>query len=336
MSSQLQADAAVLQERDGFTGTGWTKVLAPAKVNLHLAIGGRREDGYHDAVSIMHALALHDVVYLRCAPPQREGDVQAAQSVWAAQAAQASIHMVGCGDVQAPDVEPAKNIAVRAVHTLADALGERLPAGAPRSFDIRIEKNIPAQAGLGGGSSDAAAVLAGLSRLWGIDPADEALEAAARALGADVAFFLRGGCAYLDGVGDRFSHALAPRHETVILVKPEGGVSTAAAYAAFDAAPIAVDAAAAAHVREIRNAGEIALFNNLAPAAETLMPELGEIRRWLEAQPGVREALLSGSGSATFAICASFDDACRIAAAARARGLWARTTAFSPIRAAVC
>jgi len=326
MSDQLQVNAEVLQERDSFTGAGWLKVLAPAKVNLHLAIGARRADGYHDAVSIMHALALHDVVYLR-AKPAAAGD-----------GAEVSIMMVGCGDVEAPEVPPEKNIAVRAVHVLQNMLAEagELPAAAQRGLEIRIEKNIPAEAGLGGGSSDAAAVLAGLARLWGVDPASDVPERAARSLGADVAFFLRGGCAYLDGVGDRFDHALEPRRDTVVLVKPAGGVSTAAAYKAFDKQPVCIDEDAAQQARMARAASEIALFNNLAPAAEGLMPELAEIRTWLIGQPDVDGALLSGSGSATFAVCDSFDAACRIVAEARNRGLWARATAFSSIRAAVC
>lgn len=324
MNGQLQIDAAALQERDRFTGAGWLKVIAPAKVNLRLAIGARRDDGYHDAVSIMHALALHDTVFLRIAPSDsgNEKDV--------------SIMMVGCGDVEAPEVAPEKNIAVRAAHALREALGDRVPAGAQRSVQIRIEKNIPAQAGLGGGSTDAAAVLAGLARLWNIDPDDDDVVHVARSLGADVAFFLKGGCAYLDGVGDNFDHALKPRRDSVVLVKPEGGVSTAAAYTTFDNDPTPIDAKTAACARDARDAAEIELFNNLAPAAESLMPKLAQIRTWLAEQPGVSGALLCGSGSTTFAICDSFDTACRIAAAARTQGLWARTTAFSPIGAAIC
>lgn len=324
MNGQLQIDAAVLQERDRFTGAGWLKVIAPAKVNLRLAIGARRDDGYHDAVSIMHALALHDTVFLRTSP-----DASGDEAV-------ASIMMVGCGDVEAPEVAPEKNIAVRAAYALREALGDEAPAAALRGVDIRIEKNIPAQAGLGGGSTDAAAVLVGLARLWGIDHDDDVIVRVARTLGADVAFFLRGGCAYLDGVGDRFDHALKPRRDSIVLVKPDGGVSTAAAYTTFDSNPAAIDADAAACARNARDAVEIELFNNLAPAAEALMPELAQIRTWLAEQPGVSGALLCGSGSTTFAVCDSFDTACRIAAAARTRGLWARTTAFSPIGAAIC
>ena len=225
---------------------------------------------------------------------------------------------------------------MRAAHALREALGDRVPDAAQQSVQIRIEKNIPAQAGLGGGSTDAAAVLVGLARLWGIDPDDADVVRIARTLGADVAFFLKGGCAYLDGVGDHFDHALKPRHDNIVLVKPAGGVSTAAAYTTFDNNPVLIDTKAAACARDARDAVEIELFNNLAPAAEALMPELAQIRTWLAEQPGVSGALLCGSGSAIFAVCDSFDAACRIVASARTQNLWTRTTAFSPIGAAIC
>ena len=324
MRGELQADAAVLQERDVFTGRGWIKVIAPAKVNLHLAIGAKRADGYHDAISIMHALSLHDTVYVRALPASEQADTDV------------RIRMVGCGDVEAPAVEPDKNIAVRAARALRAAVIEQRADAPLCAVDIRIEKNIPAQAGLGGGSTDAAAVLVGLAKLWQVELDTQALAEIARTLGADVPFFLHGGCVYLDGAGDCFHHALDPRHDSVVLVKPADGVSTAAAYAAFDEQPTFVAAHDAEAVRAILDAAQISLFNNLAPAAERLMPELAQIRCWLEGLPGVRGALLCGSGSTTFAPCDSFENACQAAAQARAHGYWARTTAFSAIRAAVC
>ena len=113
-------------------------------------------------------------------------------------------------------------------------------------------------------------------------------------------------------------------------------MSTAAAYAAFDEAPVPVEETLAESVLAARDASALGLFNNLAPAAESLMPELAQIRTWLESLPGVESVLLSGSGSATFAVCRDFSAACQIAAQARTRGYWSRTTAFSSLRAAVC
>lgn len=309
----ITADAVALQERDEFCANGWLKVLAPAKVNLHLAIGGLRDDGYHAAATVMHALALHDVVYLR-------------RAVGAT-----GVRMVaGDSSIELPDLSPEDNIAARAVARLAEALGDEADA-AP--LELRIEKNIPAQAGLGGGSSDAAAALVGAARLWGVADGHPAIEETARELGADVAFFLHGGCAYLEGTGDEFVHGLEPAKSALALVKPDGGVSTAAAYRAFDDAPVFASAEQAVQVAGARSAGEVSLFNNLAAASEGLMPELAEVRAWLEAQPQVKGALLSGSGAATFALCDTLADATRVATLARARRWWSRVTTLSSLRA---
>ena len=318
-NSGITADAVALQERDEFRDDGWLKVLAPAKVNLHLAIGERRGDGYHDAVSIMHALALHDVLYLRREPKEAASFVPSCRMV------------AGDPSIALPELEPGENLAARAVMQLAAAL-ER--PGADTRLEIRIEKNIPAQAGLGGGSSDAAAALIGAARLWGVDPTDPAIEETARDLGADVAFFLHGGCAYLEGAGDAFAHSLVPSKEAIVLVKPDGGVSTAAAYRRFDEAPAYAAPEQAARALAAKAADDITLFNNLAPASEALMPELADVREWLGARPETTGVLLCGSGAATFATCDTLADATTVAVAARACGWWSRATSLSAIRAA--
>ena len=314
----ITADAVALQERDEFRAQGWLKLIAPAKVNLHLAIGARRDDGYHDAVSVMHALNLHDVVYMRRKPADAE------------EPARPSTRLVACGDVTVPELASDDNIATKAVAKLAERFG-REDAG----IEIRIEKNIPAQGGLGGGSSDAAAALVGAARLWGIDPNDPAIEQTARQLGSDVAFFLHGGCSCYEGTGDVFIRALEPSKRSVALVKPEGGVSTAEAYRAFDAQPQPIPGELADQVRAVAAADDITLFNNLAAASEALMPQLADIRTWLLAQLGVESALLCGSGATTFAVCDSFAQACQVVADARKKGLWARATSFGSARVLV-
>ena len=314
----ITADAVALQERDEFRAQGWLKLIAPAKVNLHLAIGARRDDGYHDAVSVMHALNLHDVVYMRRKPADAE------------ELARPSTRLVACGDVTVPELASDDNIATKAVAKLAERFG-REDAG----IEIRIEKNIPAQGGLGGGSSDAAAALVGAARLWGIDPNDPAIEQTARQLGSDVAFFLHGGCSCYEGTGDVFIRALEPSKRSVALVKPEGGVSTAEAYRAFDAQPQPIPDELADQVRTVAAADDITLFNNLAAASEALMPQLADIRTWLLAQSGVESALLCGSGATTFAVCDSFAQACQVVADARKKGLWARATSFGSARVLV-
>ena len=315
--SNIIADAAALQKADSFTGRGWLKVVAPAKVNLHLAIGARRADGYHDAVSVMHALNVHDVVFLR----REEAAPDSGLVV--------DVEMFGRGDVEAPDVPLEKNVITRALRALAAAAGRTVD----EVMRVHVEKNIPAQAGLGGGSSDAAATLVGACQLWDIDPASQLVEDVARSLGSDVAFFLHGGCASFVGTGDVFTRTLAPMKHAIVLVKPAEGVSTKQAYETFDACPTPRSPEIAALLEAANEAAEVPLFNNLAPASEVLLPQLAEIRVWLESQTGVSGVLLCGSGSTTFAICDTNDTATRIATEARKRGLWARATSFGSIRA---
>lgn len=317
-TTDITADAVALQERDEFRAQGWLKLVSPAKVNLHLAIGSRREDGYHDAATVLHALNLHDVVYMRRKLPDAVEPYQ--PTTW----------LVACGDVPVPDLPSEDNIATKAVLKLAERLG-RDDAG----VEMRIEKNVPAQGGLGGGSSNAAAALVGAAQLWGVAPDDPIIEETAQQLGSDVAFFLRGGCAYYEGTGDVFAHALEPSKRAIALVKPEGGVSTAAAYRAFDECPQAVPADIATQARSAVKGDDVALFNNLAPASEGLMPELADVRNWLKAQPGVSNALLCGSGATSFAICDDFAVACKVVADARKQGWWARATSFGSIRTMV-
>lgn len=318
--SNITADAIAIQERDGFCAAGWQKAIAPAKVNLYLAIGDRRPDGYHSARTVLHAVNIHDTLYIRRKTPASADFGSGALSV----------AMVACGDVEVPAIEGADNLAAKAVSALAAAIDDR---DCPTDVEVRIEKNIPFQAGLGGASADAAAALLAAARLWGLEASDARIEATARTLGADVPFFLHGGCAYLDGVGDRFVRALQPLKRPLVLVKPEGGVSTAEAYGAFDACPAPVPEAVAAAAWDAQRAQDVPLFNNLAAAAEGLMPELQEVGRWLARQPGVEGSLLCGSGSCTFAPCESFEAACAAVAGARRRGWWARATSFGSVRA---
>ena len=312
----------------GFAGPDAVKLVAPAKVNLFLDIGAKRADGYHEAVSIMHALMLHDVLRMKLAPGRGEG-----LSVDLSCVAREGLAML--------DVPVESNIVAKAVRLLAEKLGRT----ADETVVACLEKHIPAEAGLGGGSSDAAAALLGAAHLWGVPADDPRIEEAARSLGADVAFFLHGGCACFTGVGDAFDHALAPMNGNVVLVKPEGGVSTAAAYRAFDEHPTAIseaDREAALEAQlllknmpDLQRAADVPLRNNLVPVSEHLLPALVDIRLWASERADVQRVLMSGSGSAVFMQCATFADAGRVAAEARMRGWWARATMFGSARAAV-
>ena len=360
---------------------GMIKLIAPAKVNLVLEVGARDKSGYHEVRTVLHALSLHDTLYMRCVPAGID-----AQGVAPAEPADCggdlgegldiALVVVGKEGVEAPACAPRDNIVFRAVAALAKALGRE----ECETVEIVLEKRIPHAAGLGGGSSDGAAALLGAAKLWGMDPADastrEMLVEVAAGLGSDVPFFLEGGCAFYDGRGERFVKKLAVRGESLVLVKPEIGLSTGAVYAAFDelgatgktaSAGIHGNAASSlAAIDSASSAEDLSLANNLAPAAESLAPVLREVREWLGSQEGVALAgagtaagdavvagsndagndgandaggeplvLLCGSGASTFAVCEDFAVASRIAAAAQARGYWARATSFAKLGAAL-
>lgn len=302
----------------GLAGPDAVKLVAPAKVNLFLDIGAKRADGYHDAVSIMHALMLHDVLRMKLAPGRGEG-------------LSVELSCIAREGLAQLDVPADRNIVSKAVRLLAEKIGR----DADETVVACLEKHIPAEAGLGGGSSDAAAALVGAAHLWGVPVDDPRIEEAARALGADVAFFLHGGCACFTGVGDEFSHALAPMRTNVVLVKPDGGVSTAEAYRAFDEHPAAIPQADRDAALAATQAADVPLRNNLVSVSEQLLPELADIRTWASERPDVERVLMSGSGSAVFMQCPSIADAGRVAAAARMRGWWARSTTFGSARAAI-
>ncbi len=309
--------AQKVDERD-FLGGGSIKLIAPAKVNLFLHVKGRRDDGYHLVDTTMHALLLHDVLRMKL------------EHVDGLPIRLTTRAFEGLPEL---DVAPEKNIVYKAIDRLATATGRVLGEG--ETVRVHIEKHIPAQAGLGGGSSDAAAALLGAARLWGLEQDDPRIEEVAATLGADVPFFLRGGCAEYDGVGEHFVRALRPMKDFAVLVKPAGGVSTAESYHLFDENPIAISVQDCEAVSRADSASGVPLRNNMAAASEELLPAIGDVRAFLSAQEGVRTAMMSGSGAAVFAVCDSFAAASRIAGEAQARGWWARTTTFSPLRAAI-
>ncbi len=154
------------------------KLIAPAKLNLVLEVLARRADGYHDIASLMQTIDLADTVRLEAA---------------------GSIEIEVAGEAQrGVPLEGPRNLAFRAAHALAEAVGQ-----AELGVRIELEKRIPAGMGLGGGSTDAAAVLRGLNRLWDLDLTPEELNKVAASVGSDVAFFLYGGTAVAGGRGEQ-------------------------------------------------------------------------------------------------------------------------------------
>lgn len=280
---------------------------APAKINLYLGVGDVRSDGYHEVATVMQALSLGDS--LRCYPAER-------------------LAVVVEPDIGVP---PAENLIYKAATALCAAL-DRTP-----DFRIEVVKRIPHGAGLGGGSSDAAATLRMLAWHFGIASDSPVLREVARSLGADVAFFLDGGTALLGGRGDELQARLPTPALDVVLIKPAASISTAAAYKTFDEVGSAVQGDQArlldACARNDRLAVAQSIHNDFTDAAIHLCPEIADVLDVCAANDGVLGCAVSGSGSAVFAICADAQAAVLLAQAAQARGWWsavARTTSTIP------
>ena len=262
---------------------------APAKVNLTLHVLGRRADGYHDLVSLVAFAGVGDMVTL--AP----GDAFAL-SVSGPTAGAAG-----------PDAD---NLVARAVRALAD----RVPGLA--SGAIHLVKRLPVAAGLGGGSSDAAAALRLVARANGLPADDPRVLEAARATGADVAVCLAPRARTMEGTGDRVGPPVSLQPQFAVLANPRVAVPTPAVFrtlglAAGGRGPSAGFAApedAAAWISQGRN--------DLEPPALAVAPEIGRVLAALRAEPGCRLARMSGSGATCFGLFAD----CHAAAAA-ARGL---------------
>ena len=284
---------------------------APVKVNLHLGIHpGRDERGYHRADSVMCALDLGDAVTVErlCAP--------APQS-----AAQRGVALDMSEDV---GIDYARNTAWLAAVRAKEALGDE------HHYCVRVTKGVIPQSGLGGSSSDAASTIMAILELCGESRREALAVQVARSIGADVPFFLNPVPSYLDGAGDVLKESFGRLGDVpVVLVRPLDGVSTAAAYGAFDlepTAPVAPDAMLAAlRAGDVQAVAEH-LYNNLDPVARRLVPDDDVIAAWLAADGGVLGAQVSGSGSCVFAICRSHEDAGRLAGAARLRGWWSAAT----------
>lgn len=284
-------------------------IAAPAKVNLFLGVGDVREDGYHEVSTVLHTLEFGDTVYLE--PAER-------------------LSLTCDSDLGIP---PEGNLAYRAAQEMAREFGRAADVA------IRIAKAIPHGAGLGGGSSDAAAVIRGLTDMWGLAPGSERCMRVASSLGADVPFFLvEGGAALMTGRGDVLQRVLPGMPGIpVVLVKPADPVPTGAAYAAFDAnpsAPGSPTAVVAALEASDRLALSRALSNNMEAAATRVTPAVGEALAWIGEQPGVLGARVSGSGSAVFALMGSDAAARALVVRAEDVALWAVATRLG--RAAAC
>lgn len=258
--------------------SGGLEVRAASKLNLFLEVRGRRPDGYHEVETLMVALkGLEDRLRLYEDPSER-------------------VEM--SSDDPTLPTGPA-NLVVRAAEKL------KLAARVAKGVRIELFKQIPSQAGLAGGSSDAAATLEGLNRLWGLDLSTEELASVAAEVGSDVSFFLHGSAAVCRGRGERVETVESEHTYYFVLVCPPVGVSTAEAFARLTVPTEPKSAGAtleAFRSGDSRSLGQ-SLFNRLQPVAEGLVPTLRHVRDALQSLgPLLDGSMMSGSGSAYFGL----------------------------------
>jgi 4-diphosphocytidyl-2-C-methyl-D-erythritol kinase len=265
-------------QRPRLAALGPVRVRVPAKVNLHLHVGPVRNDGYHELVTVYHAISLYDEL------SARRGD-------------RLTLTMEGEGTGELTLDED--NLVLRAARALARHT-QREPLGR-----LHLRKQIPVAAGLAGGSADAAAALVACDALWGTDLGRDELATVARSLGSDVPFLVLGGTALGTGRGERVSPVLASGHSWHWVVAiAAGGLATPTVYRELDrmrdygAAPAPVgapDRLLAALRQRDPTVLAAALGNDLQPAAMALRPEL---RRTLDAghYAGALAGMISGSG----------------------------------------
>jgi 4-diphosphocytidyl-2-C-methyl-D-erythritol kinase len=291
-------------------GDGAVVARAPAKVNVHLAVGPLRSDGFHELRTVYLAVSLFDTVTVR------PGDGL-------------SLSVTGEGTTgSGADAVPTdrRNLVWRAAELLAEH------AGVPADAAITIDKSIPAAAGLAGGSADAAAALVALDALWGTHATRGELTALAARLGSDVPFSLLGGVALGSGRGEQLSPVLARRRWDWVLGIAGEGLSTPAVYAELDRlraagrVPDGEELSAPDPVIAALRSGPVpalaaALGNDLQPPALSLRPDL---RRALRAasSAGAAGALVSGSGPTVAALAEDEDSAVRLTAALAGEGVY--------------
>ncbi|MBD3892895.1 4-(cytidine 5'-diphospho)-2-C-methyl-D-erythritol kinase [Hydrogenophaga sp.] len=254
---------------------------APAKLNLFLHVVGRRSDGYHQLQSVFMLLDWCDRLHLEL---RRDGGISR--------------------EDLSPGELPAQDLTVRAAHALRQASGCSL------GVHIGLEKHLPAQAGLGGGSSDAATCLLALNRLWGLGWTRQQLAALGLQLGADLPFFIGGNNAWVEGVGERLT-PLQLACARFLVVKPPTGASTKDIFSApdlkRDTKPARIQGFAAideqpespSQIQSILNFGQ----NDLQAVVQHLCPDMAQCLNWLQSH-GL-QGRMTGSGTAVFALAQS-------------------------------
>jgi 4-diphosphocytidyl-2-C-methyl-D-erythritol kinase len=254
---------------------GFSRWPAPAKINLFLHIVGRRADGYHELQTCFQFLSHCDDIDIRV---RTDGVIQRLKGM---------------------DIAPDSDLVVRAARLLQESAHRA--AGA----DIAVHKRIPAGAGLGGGSSDAATVLVALNKLWDLRWSNEQLQELGLRLGADVPVFVAGRAAWAEGVGEKLTFltgAELPKERIYLIVKPNCSVSTAAV---FQAPELTRNSPSITIRGFLKEGGR----NDCTPTVRSRFPAVGSALDWLSK---FGEARLTGTGACIFLGLDTVQDAERI------------------------
>jgi len=252
--------------------------FAPAKVNLFLSIIKKREDGYHDIGTMFHTVSCGDVLFGELSD---DGKISVFYS-------------------ESQEYPPEKDLIYKAAVKLKETFG------VSSGVNFYLEKNLPLGAGLGGGSSDAAAALRLLNRLWGLNANCSELEKIGSGLGADIAFFVKGGAALAEGIGDILTPQNPVNSEScvIVLATPKCAVPTAEAYK--DVIP-----AGKTHWQNfVKNMNPLNdLHNQFEDTVLKKYPLINSLKQKLDACGG--KSLLSGSGASVFSLFSSLKSAVR-------------------------
>ncbi len=251
-------------------------VSAPAKINWFLRIKGRRDDGFHEIESLMQCISLSDTLTFEL-PDKPSSSITVESNT---------------------DIPQEDNLMYKAAILLQKETGTN------KGALISLAKNIPMEAGLGGGSSDAAATLKGLCRLWGVAVEKEMLLELGARLGSDVPFFIKGGACEVAGRGEHVLAAVLERNYDIVLVKPPFGVSAGWAYGNLCSYNLD-DSCTDALIRAL-NAGDMdrisgLLCNDLEAPVIKAHPIIGGIKNALKSS-GAFTTLMSGSGTTVFGV----------------------------------
>ena len=263
------------------------RLEARAKINWTLDITGVRQDGYHLMDMLMQPVTLVDAI-----------DLQEADDI--------SLCIEDSPNPALPALPADEtNLMWRAARALQQATGTR------KGVSMRLQKCIPSQAGLGGGSADAAAVLVGLNQLWQLHLPQEDLERIGLTLGADVPFCIRGGFCRVQGIGEVLTDLPAPPERWLVIVQPCAGLSTGAVFRAYHAAETVRHPDTEAALQALLSGSEHLPLGNVMQEVSTAMrPEIPEaVERFLAS--GAIAAQMSGSGSAVFGVFRNEEDAKR-------------------------